>query len=204
MDESPKRSGVRRHLSYANVMASVAVFVALGGTGYAATTIKTRNIAAKAVTGPKLASNAVTSGKVRNGSLLAVDFAAGQLPQGPQGAQGQQGPAGPAGPSGSARAYGHIRPNGTLVPGRASKGVVSVQRPQDGVFCVTLGFSPGDAVVLATVDGGESGLNAGAFVYWYSDKTRIAGCAQPNDIQIVTTNNQFQLVGNVAITFAVE
>ena len=68
---------MRRHLTYANVMASVAVFVALGGTGYAAATIKTRNIANNAVTGSKLATNAVTSSKVRNGSLLARGLAVG-------------------------------------------------------------------------------------------------------------------------------
>jgi hypothetical protein len=205
MDKSSRRVGVRRHLSYANVMASVAVFIALGGTGYAAAKVRTSDIASRAVTNAKLATNAVTSAKVRNGSLLAADFAAGQLPAGPQGPQGVQGQTGAAGPAGSARAYGHIRPNGTLVPGRASKGIANVSRPQDGVFCITLSFSPADAVVIASIDGGEaSAINTGVFAYWYSDKTRIAGCNQSNDIQIVTTNNQFQLIGGAAITFAVE
>ena len=73
------------------------------------------------------------------------------------------------------------------------------------MFCITLGFSPGDAVVTASVDGGEStAINAGVFAYWYSDKTRIPGCNQSNDIQIVTTNNAFNLIGGAAITFAVQ
>ena len=42
----------------------------------------------------ELKNNAVNSAKVRNGSLRAVDFAAGQIPAGPQG------PAGPPGASG--------------------------------------------------------------------------------------------------------
>src|SRR5207237_846374 len=42
----------------------------------------------------QLKNNAVNSAKVRNGSLRAVDFAAGQIPAGPQG------PAGPPGASG--------------------------------------------------------------------------------------------------------
>ncbi len=50
-----------------------------------------------AVTNKKLAPNAVGTTKVRDQSLLAVDFAANQLPAG---AQGPAGPAGPAGPPG--------------------------------------------------------------------------------------------------------
>ena len=42
------------------------------------------------------------SGDVRNQSLLAQDFAPGQLPAGPSGATGQQGPTGPQGAPGPA------------------------------------------------------------------------------------------------------
>jgi hypothetical protein len=48
-----------------------------------------------------LRNNAVTSVKVRNGSLLRADFRAGQIPAGPAGATGPAGPAGPAGPPGA-------------------------------------------------------------------------------------------------------
>lgn len=53
-----------------------------------------------AVTNRKLAAGAVTTGKVRNRSLLAVDFALGQLPRGEQGPAGPQGPVGAPGISG--------------------------------------------------------------------------------------------------------
>lgn len=53
-----------------------------------------------------LRNNAVTSIKVRNGSLLRADFRAGQLPAGPQGPAGPTGPAGPAGPAGPPGATG--------------------------------------------------------------------------------------------------
>jgi hypothetical protein len=42
----------------------------------------------KSVGTAQLQSNAVNSAKVKNRSLLAVDFKNGQLPAGPQGAQG--------------------------------------------------------------------------------------------------------------------
>ena len=60
-----------------------------------------------AVTTPKIRNNAITSAKVRNRSLLAVDFRAGQLPQGPPGPAGPQGSPGPQGPAGPTGASGY-------------------------------------------------------------------------------------------------
>ena len=81
---------------YANVTATLALIVALGGTSYAAVVLPRNSVGSEqlkkgAVTNSKLRTNAVTSGTVRNGSLRANDFKAGQLPA------GQAGPAGPAG-----------------------------------------------------------------------------------------------------------
>jgi len=54
-----------RKLTYANVMSSVAAFLALGGGAvYAAERIGSNGIAAKAVTPPKLDRNAVTANKI--------------------------------------------------------------------------------------------------------------------------------------------
>jgi hypothetical protein len=49
----------------------------------------------------QLRTNAVVSSKVRNRSLLAVDFRLGQLPRGPVGPPGPQGPVGPQGAAGA-------------------------------------------------------------------------------------------------------
>ena len=95
-----------RRPSPALVIACLALGAALGGTGYATVLQVPRNsvgpaqLKASAVTTGKLAPNAVTSAKVRNRSLLRVDFAAGQLRAGPAGPPGPAGPAGPAGPPG--------------------------------------------------------------------------------------------------------
>jgi hypothetical protein len=100
--------------SPAIVIASLALLVTLGGTGYAAIVLPDNSVGTA-----QLKSNAVTSLKVKNGSLLAADFKAGQIPAGktgpagpagsagsagPGGAKGAAGPAGPAGPAGSAGA----------------------------------------------------------------------------------------------------
>ena len=78
---------------YANVTATLALVIALGGTSYAAiilpaNSVGTKQIKKRAVTASRIRPNAVTSAAVRNGSLGAVDFRAGQLPAGPPGPAG--------------------------------------------------------------------------------------------------------------------
>jgi hypothetical protein len=95
--------GKRRiRLSYANVVASLALFAALGGSSYAAISLPagsvgTKQLHKRAVTGAKIKKNAITGGKVKDGSLLKQDFAAGQLPAGPRGEKAR--PARPARPA---------------------------------------------------------------------------------------------------------
>jgi hypothetical protein len=89
----------RRRPSAGVVLAIVALFVALGGSSYAAVSVLPR----ASVGTPQLKQSAVNSKKVQDGSLLVKDFKQGELPagpQGPQGTQGDQGPQGPQGPSG--------------------------------------------------------------------------------------------------------
>ena len=105
-------TSLRSCLTYANVMATVAVFVALGGTSYAVATgsIDSREIKDNSVSSGDLRNNGVRgkdirqgtlrSGDVADGSLLKRDFKAGELPAGPRGATGAQGTAGPQGPPG--------------------------------------------------------------------------------------------------------
>jgi hypothetical protein len=105
---------IRTRLTYANVVASLALFVALGGTSYAAVqlardSVRSKHIKNGEVGRPDLARSAVDSAKVKNGSLLEEDFAAAQLPAGAQGPAGPQGPAagqGPPGPQGDTGAQG--------------------------------------------------------------------------------------------------
>jgi len=91
---------------YANVTATLALVMAMGGTSYAAVTITGANIKDRSVKRTDLASDSVNSAKVKNGTLLRADFKAGQLQTGagapgPQGGQGAQGPAGAQGDAGT-------------------------------------------------------------------------------------------------------
>ena len=73
--------------SPAMVVACAALLFALTGAGYAAGVLGPNTVGTK-----QLKKNAVISTKVKNRSLLAVDFKAGQLPRGAQGARARPGP----------------------------------------------------------------------------------------------------------------
>lgn len=106
---------MRRHLTYANVVATLALLLALGGgTAYAAA-----KLAAGSVGSAQLRSNSVTSAKVRNGSLLAKDFKGGQLTAGPRGATGSAGAVGAVGSAGATGAIGPAGSNGAVGPAGA-------------------------------------------------------------------------------------
>jgi hypothetical protein len=82
-----------------NAVAYLALFVALGGTSYAAITLPANSVGAR-----QIKRNAVSSPKVKDKSLKLRDFAAATRaaltgPAGPTGADGPTGPTGPAGPS---------------------------------------------------------------------------------------------------------
>jgi hypothetical protein len=110
---------VKGRLTFANVMSCAAVFMALGGTSYAAMQIGTSNIKNGAVTAPKIARNAVGSAQVADHSLTAADFAGGL----PRGEAGPQGPAGAPGPQGAPGAPGAPGPQGPAGPAGAGQAV---------------------------------------------------------------------------------
>ncbi len=83
----------RPELSYANVMSSIAVFLALGGTSYA--------VAKNSIGERHLKANAVTSPKIKDGSVTTADLAPGAMLSGPRGPRGEQGPAGQTGATGA-------------------------------------------------------------------------------------------------------
>jgi hypothetical protein len=80
-------------MRYANITSSLALFVALGGTGYAALKLPKNSFHAK-----QIAAGAVRSAEVKNHSLKPVDFAT--VPQGAQGPKGDKGDPGAPGAPG--------------------------------------------------------------------------------------------------------
>ena len=95
--------------SHATVVAYLALFVALGGSSYAAVTLKENSVKAK-----QIAKDAVGASEIKKGAvgtsetknLLAEDFKAGEIPAGPQGPKGDTGPQGLQGVAGTNGANG--------------------------------------------------------------------------------------------------
>jgi hypothetical protein len=81
-------------LTYANVMATIAVFVALGGVGYAATSLPRNSVGTK-----QIRKAAVTPAKLNKAAKRTLQGPAG--PEGPRGATGAQGQRGPQGAAGA-------------------------------------------------------------------------------------------------------
>jgi hypothetical protein len=147
---------LRQHLSYANVVATLALFVALGGASYAAlnlprNSVRSRHIARGAVKRSDIASGAVDSSKVADGKLLASDFAAGQLPAGQPGQPGKDGKDGSDGAPGSSLGYARVLshyPDQPTLDGDDTKNVTSVSYGGDAAFplsyeyCFALPFHP--------------------------------------------------------------
>lgn len=90
------RKRLRSRLTYANVIATLALFLALGGGAAYAASLGKNSVGSK-----QLKPGAVTGVKVKDGSLLAGDFVAGQLPQGERGPAGERGPQGLPGTPGA-------------------------------------------------------------------------------------------------------
>jgi hypothetical protein len=85
---------IRKKLTFANVIACLALFIALGGVGYAATQLPKNSVGARelkrgAVTPPKLSPAAK---KALAGSPGAQGLPGSTGPQGPEGKVGPQGP----------------------------------------------------------------------------------------------------------------
>lgn len=95
----------RIHLSYANVVSTLCLFLLLGGVAYAAVQLPKNSVGAKqlkrnAVTGPKIKDGAISAAKLQKSTLGELRGPAG--PQGVPGPVGQAGPPGPSGPAGGA------------------------------------------------------------------------------------------------------
>jgi hypothetical protein len=103
---------MRPKLTYSNVVATLALFIALGGASYAALKLPKNSVGRK-----QIKRSAINSAKVQNGSLMADDFNADQLPVGPTGREGPPGPKGDPGRDGTKNVVVRYGPNSKLLNG---------------------------------------------------------------------------------------
>jgi hypothetical protein len=140
---------LRKRLTYANVMSSIAVFLVLGGaSAFAATQLAKNSVGSK-----QLKKNAVTSPKIKNGAVTASKLA----PSARDGLRGAPGPAGAVGPAG---------PRGPS-NGRYSTGPDNVQigkSEEESVVVTELGLPPGKWMITATT--GLTNISGGTRSAW--------------------------------------
>jgi hypothetical protein len=103
---------IRQRVTYANVVATIALFLGLGGAAYAAIRLPRNSVGTR-----QLRNGAVTAAKINKRTRSQLRGARGRIgPQGPQGragARGQRGQRGPQGPRGAQGPAGRNGEDGT-------------------------------------------------------------------------------------------
>lgn len=152
---------LRRKLNYANAMATIAVFVAVGGSAYAATQLPKNSVGAK-----QLKKDAVTTAKVKDGAITGQKIKLSTLGTVPSAATA--GSAGTAGNASNADALGGkpasafaastvvrsatVSAVGTLVNAKSDGiGPGNFLHTGEGIYCLK-GLNPPPHTAVASVD----------------------------------------------------
>ena len=162
---------LRGQLTYANVVSSIALFMAISGVAWAATSLPRNSVGTA-----QLKKDAVTTTKIRNGHVLSIDakddtFTGTDIREGTLGKVPSATNATNAGTAANAlklggappaqysigRAYGYINEEGTVEAAR-SRNIAGVNRLSLGVYCVTLatGIDLSTVAPIATLDKQDS------------------------------------------------
>ena len=187
----------RIRITYANVVATLALFAALGGSSYAAIAVTGAQVRDGSLTGRDMRNSSLTGKDVRNQSLLAQDFKAGQLPAGPPGPRGDKGDSGPAGSQGEPGLQGEPGPAG--LSGYEQVTVDQKTNPNVSIFTSALAKCPAGKVA---VGGGGEILNptqAGTSVVldasrpfgqnsWYAEAHGLGGILWTLRVTVICAN----------------
>jgi hypothetical protein len=163
--------GLHRHISYANIVATMALVFAMGGTA----------IAAKhyLITSTKQIRPSVLKSLTGRAGLKGTTGAQG-VPgtPGKEGTAGKEGKEGAQGAAGSAVAYARVEANGTLDTA-ASRNITSVTLSLiTGVYCITPSVPVHNVTVSVPHVGGDTGVFAQANIPSLGDATTSA-CTTP-------------------------
>jgi hypothetical protein len=155
------------------VVACVALLVALGGTGYAATV---------------LPRNSVGTAQVKNNSLLRQDFKSGVLRPGPRGPAGPAGAAGPAGPPGPSARWALVRADGTIIA--QSGGITPTAKPSVGAYILNFGSAvTGKLVIASSANAADIGDRGTVSAGPCGGTTEGSSCPSGNDtnhVRVIT------------------
>jgi hypothetical protein len=150
-------------LSYANVTATIALFIALGGSSYAAFVLPRDSVGSK-----QIRKGAVRSSEIRDRSIALRDISRSTR----KALRGQQGPSGPPGSPGApaAKFFAAVTAAGSSVRGNATSGgrtgvgTYAIGFAQDVSGCVysaTLGTTDAATGPPGRITVNSAGANAG-------------------------------------------
>jgi hypothetical protein len=155
-------------LTYANVVATMALFIALGGTSYAAIKLPHNSV------GPEqIKTGAVHTGEIRDRTIRLQDLSTTARAS----LHGQAGPQGPQGPAGAAaiKHFASVTAGGTFARGDATSGgsgaaigayVVGFAESVSGcAFTATLGTTDSSAVPAGRVTVNDQAGRVGVQTY---------------------------------------
>jgi hypothetical protein len=177
----------RKHLTYANVMATVAVVLALGvSTSYAAEKVK---LPKNSVSAKQIKSNAVRADEIQDGAVGAAEIANGAV-------NGSKLDAATLASLSQPRAYGAFLPDGTLIPSRSKNVTVTRLTGGDpGRYCVVpTGVDALTTTIVVTPDyGASNGIGHFAQGFDTTDTTPALLCPS-GGFSVIT----HELIGGVA------
>jgi hypothetical protein len=164
---------LKGRLTYGNVIATIALFVALGGSSYAAITLPRNSVGAN-----QIRTGGVRSAEVRDRALGARDLSLSARrflrsqrgAQGPQGPRGEQGPPGPPG-SGANVALVYKTATGTTPAGEVTGATATCDPGQR----VTGGGVRVDSDVDASAVESYPNLNNTAWTGWVGNDEPAPG-----------------------------
>ncbi|HEX5909417.1 MAG TPA: hypothetical protein VFY44_02915 [Thermoleophilaceae bacterium] len=184
---------VRRHVRRpraSTLIASLALFVALGGSATAATLITGAQIKNGSITGKDVKASSVTGADVKNGALGSADFSRSTKAS----SKGERGTQGAAGQAGAPGGQGVPGPNGVRAPERSNL-VANINGGDIDSEILTKEVPPGQYLVTAKgmLFAGDAGhvtcrlRNGGSTVDRIDWDATAAGSARmPAQLQAVT------------------
>ena len=159
---------LKGRLTYANVMATIAVFVALGGSSYAALTLPRNSVGAK-----QIRKGAVGTSELHDRSVRLRDMSTSAR-KSLRGATGAQGPAGATGAP-AAKFFAAVSASGALLRGNATNGgrataigtyVIGFAESVGGcAYSATLGTTDGSATAAGRITVNDQAGRVGVQTY---------------------------------------
>jgi hypothetical protein len=139
-----------------NTIALLALFLALGGTSYAAATL---------ISGSQIKPHTIAKNRLTNKAIKQLKGNRGprglQGSAGPTGAAGAKGATGIQGPQGPGAQWAVVQPDGTIT---RQSGGITVAHPQTGGYTVTFSADVSRQLILATSSLSNDGSSRGTIV----------------------------------------